>query len=218
MKITGLEVDGFGVWTDLRLDSLTDGLNVFYGPNEAGKSALRAFVRTVLFGFLSGSRSQDMQDLFSYPPVSGGAAAGAITLASSAERSYVIRRTEGPRGGPGMREMVVVTWLVKDMGLDDSVAVVTDGRFSGTNKGCAVAHITPEAADGGPLAVVQDDDIIEIDIPNEKLNINISSQQLKTRMDSWKLPKKRVAKGYLSIYARIAKSADKGAALNYREP
>lgn len=131
--------------------------------------------------------------------------------------AIVIVRYMGPKGDPGMRLLQRFLWLLAARGLQEKIAFLTDGRFSGTNKGCAVAHITPEAADGGPLAVVKDGDIIEIDIPNEKLNINISPQELKTRLDSWKLPNKRVEKGYLAIYAKMAKSADKGAALNYRD-
>jgi dihydroxyacid dehydratase/phosphogluconate dehydratase len=83
-----------------------------------------------------------------------------------------------------------------------------DGRFSGTNKGCAVAHITPEAADGGPLAVVKKGDLIEIDIPNEKLNILISFEKLQKRLDAWEAPQMRTEKGYLSIYSKMANSAD----------
>jgi dihydroxy-acid dehydratase len=91
-----------------------------------------------------------------------------------------------------------------------------DGRFSGTNKGCAVAHITPEAADGGPLAVVKDEDIIEVDIPNEKLNILISFKALQGRLDAWEAPQMKTEEGYLSIYSKIANSAHKSAALNYK--
>ena len=83
-----------------------------------------------------------------------------------------------------------------------------DGRYSGTNKGCAAAHITPEAADGGPLAVVKDEDIIEIDIPNEKLNLLISFEALQKRLDAWEAPQMMTEKGYLSFYHRMANSAD----------
>ena len=106
-------------------------------------------------------------------------------------------------------------WLLAAKNLQTEIALITDGRFSGTNKGCAVAHVTPEAADGGPLALVQDGDIIEIDIPNKKLNIDISPEDLARRHATWRPPLRKVNKGYLSIYARLAKPADKGAALNY---
>ena len=131
--------------------------------------------------------------------------------------TMVIVRYMGPKGDPGMRLLQRFLWLVAAKGMQEKIAFLTDGRFSGTNKGCAAAHIAPEAADGGPLAVVQDGDMIEIDIPNRKLNILISAEDLKARLDSWKLPEKKVDKGYLSIYARTTKSADKGAALDYTD-
>ncbi len=128
----------------------------------------------------------------------------------------VVVRNVGPRGDPGMRLLQRFLWQLAAKGLEDKIAFITDGRFSGTNKGCAVAHIAPEAAAGGPLAVVRDGDIIEIDIPNEKLNILLSLEELRERLEAWELPQKKVEKGYLAIYSRLAKSAEKGAALNYR--
>ena len=127
----------------------------------------------------------------------------------------VIVRYVGPKGDPGMRLLQRFLWLLAARDLQDKIAFITDGRFSGTNKGCAVAHITPEAADGGPLAIVKDGDIIEIDIPNEKLNILISNEELQKRLEAWDAPQMKTKKGYLSIYSKMAKSADKGAALNY---
>ncbi len=127
----------------------------------------------------------------------------------------VVVRYVGPKGDPGMRLLQRFLWLLAARGLQDKLAFITDGRFSGTNKGCAVAHITPEAADGGPLAVVKDGDIIEIDIPNEKLNILITNEELQKRLEAWETPQMKTKKGYLSIYSKMAKSADKGAALNY---
>ncbi len=127
----------------------------------------------------------------------------------------VLVRNVGPKGDPGMRLLQRFLWLLAAKGLQDKIAFITDGRFSGTNKGCAVAHITPEAADGGPLAVVIDGDVIEIDIPNEKLNILISSEELQKRLDAWEAPQTKTEKGYLSIYSKMANSADKGAALKY---
>ena len=128
----------------------------------------------------------------------------------------IVVRNVGPRGDPGMRLLQRFLWQLAAKGLEDKIAFITDGRFSGTNKGCAVAHIAPEAAAGGPLAVVRDGDIIEIDIPNEKLNILLSLEELRERLEAWELPQKKVEKGYLAIYSRLAKSAEKGAALNYR--
>ena len=128
----------------------------------------------------------------------------------------IVVRYVGPRGDPGMRLLQRFLWQLAAKELEDKIAFITDGRFSGTNKGCAVAHIAPEASAGGPLAVVRDADIIEIDIPNEKLNILLSPEELRERFEAWELPQKKVEKGYLAIYSRLAESAEKGAALNYK--
>jgi dihydroxy-acid dehydratase len=143
------------------------------------------------------------------------AACDALMADEISAGEIVIVRYMGPKGDPGMRLLQRFLWLLAAKGLQTRIAFMTDGRFSGTNKGCAVAHITPEAADGGPLAVVRDGDIIEIDIPNEKLNIDISPEELDVRLNAWQPPQKKVNKGYLSVYSKLAKPADKGAALNY---
>ncbi len=127
----------------------------------------------------------------------------------------VVVRYVGPRGDPGMRLLQRFLWMAAAKGMQDRIAFITDGRFSGTNKGCAVAHISPEAAEGGPLAVVQDGDLIEIDIPRQELNILVPPEEIATRLSAWSPPERRERKGYLSIYARMAKSAEKGAALDY---
>jgi dihydroxy-acid dehydratase len=130
--------------------------------------------------------------------------------------SVVVVRYVGPKGDPGMRLLQRFLWLLAAKGLQDKIAFITDGRFSGTNKGCAVGHIGPEAAEGGPLAVVADGDQIEIDIPEERIQLLVDEAELEKRLHSWSPPKSKVRKGYLSIYSRLAKSADKGAALNYQ--
>lgn len=127
----------------------------------------------------------------------------------------VIVRYMGPKGDPGMRLLQRFLWLLAARSMEDRIAFITDGRFSGTNKGCAVAHVTPEAAVGGPLAVVQDGDMVEIDILNEKLELLITPEELSERLSVWLPPETRARKGYLSIYGRMAKSAEKGAALDY---
>jgi dihydroxy-acid dehydratase len=129
------------------------------------------------------------------------------------EGEVLIIRYEGPKGGPGMREMVMATWLLVDMGLDKSIAIVTDGRFSGTSGGPCVGHIVPEAMDGGPIAILRDGDIIEIDIPSRKVSVELTDEEIKTRLASWKRPEPRVTKGYLAHFAKYATSADKGAYL-----
>ncbi|SHI55846.1 dihydroxy-acid dehydratase [Dethiosulfatibacter aminovorans DSM 17477] len=129
----------------------------------------------------------------------------------------VVIRYEGPKGGPGMPEMFKAMKLLYGMGLADKVALVTDGRFSGTNNGTFVGHISPEAQEGGPIAVVENGDIIEIDIPERKLNIEISDEEMKSRLEKWTAPKARVSEGYLYIYGKLAESADKGAIIKTRD-
>jgi len=122
---------------------------------------------------------------------------------------FVIRY-EGPKGGPGMREMLAPTSAIVGVGRDRDVALLTDGRFSGGSRGAAIGHISPEAAEGGPIAAVQNGDMIEIDIPGKKLNLLISDEELKKRLSQWKPPKKEL-KGYLKRYARLVQSANTGA-------
>jgi dihydroxy-acid dehydratase len=123
----------------------------------------------------------------------------------------VVIRYEGPKGGPGMREMLAPTSAIVGVGRDRDVALLTDGRFSGGSRGAAIGHISPEAAEGGPIAVVRNGDQIEIDIPGKKLNLLISDEELKERLSRWKPPKKEL-KGYLKRYARLVTSANTGAA------
>jgi len=122
----------------------------------------------------------------------------------------VVIRYEGPKGGPGMREMLAPTSAIVGIGRDRDVALLTDGRFSGGSRGAAIGHISPEAAEGGPIAVVRDGDQIEIDIPKKKLNLLISDDELKKRLSRWK-PQKKQLKGYLKRYARLVQSANTGA-------
>lgn len=128
----------------------------------------------------------------------------------------VVIRYEGPKGGPGMREMVVPLKVLKGRGLLTQVALISDGRFSGTNNGCFVGHISPEAAEGGPLAVVRDGDIISIDTDEKReLNIEISEEELAMRLREWKyVPKEAKVTGYMARYIKGVKSAAKGAILD----
>ena len=127
----------------------------------------------------------------------------------------IVIRNEGPKGGPGMQEMLSPTSYVIGAGLGESVALITDGRFSGGTKGACVGHISPEAAVGGPIGLLKDGDIIEIDIPNNKINVRLSAAELAERKKSWKPPKPRITKGYLAKYASMATSADTGAILKW---
>jgi len=122
----------------------------------------------------------------------------------------VVIRYEGPKGGPGMREMLAPTSAIVGVGRDRDVALLTDGRFSGGSRGAAIGHISPEAAEGGPIAAVQNGDMIEIDIPGKRLNLLISDEDLKKRLSEWK-PPKRELKGYLKRYAKLVQSAYTGA-------
>ncbi|MEE9120357.1 MAG: dihydroxy-acid dehydratase [Syntrophobacteria bacterium] len=132
------------------------------------------------------------------------------------EGEVVVIRYEGPKGGPGMREMYKAMKLLYGRGLALKTALVTDGRFSGTNNGCFVGHISPEAAEGGPIAVVQDGDTITVDIPNRSLHLEVSDEEIKARLGRWQRPEPKFKKGYLALYARLAESADKGAIIRHK--
>ena len=127
----------------------------------------------------------------------------------------LVIRNEGPKGGPGMQEMLSPTSYLVGAGLGESVALITDGRFSGGTKGACVGHISPEAAVGGPIGLLQNGDIIEIDIPKNKINVKLSDEELAVRKKNWSLPKPRITKGYLAKYASMATSADTGAILKW---
>ena len=141
------------------------------------------------------------------------AAMKAIMNSQIKEGMVVVIRYEGPRGGPGMREMLAPTAALVGMGLGESVALVTDGRFSGGTQGPCIGHVSPEAMVGGPIAMVEDGDEIVIDIPNRKLDINITEELLAKRKAKWTPPKPKIAQGMLARYARCVTSADKGAVL-----
>ncbi|HWQ73667.1 MAG TPA: dihydroxy-acid dehydratase [Desulfitobacteriaceae bacterium] len=123
----------------------------------------------------------------------------------------VVIRYEGPKGGPGMREMLNPTAVIAGMGL--RVALLTDGRFSGATRGACIGHVSPEAMEGGPLALLRDSDIIAIDIPQRKLEVKLSPEELKRRREAWVKPEPKVTTGYLARYARLVTSANTGAVL-----
>ena len=125
----------------------------------------------------------------------------------------VVIRYEGPKGGPGMREMLAVTAALAGQGLDSKVALITDGRFSGATRGASLGHCSPEAADGGPIALVEEGDLIELDINNYKITLKVSDEELEKRKAKWTAPEPKVKTGYLARYAKLVSSADKGAIL-----
>jgi len=128
----------------------------------------------------------------------------------------VVIRYEGPKGGPGMREMLAPTSALAGMGLAESVALLTDGRFSGGSRGAAIGHISPEAAEGGPIALVKEGDRISIDIPKRRITLRVSAEELRRRKKAWKPPRPKVQSGYLSRYASLVTSGSTGAILKDR--
>ncbi len=125
----------------------------------------------------------------------------------------IVIRYEGPKGGPGMREMLSPTSAIQGMGLADSVALITDGRFSGGTRGPCIGHVSPEAADGGPIAALRDGDKITIDIPRRILSVRLTDMEIKLRLAKWVKPPNKIKKGYLTRYAAQVTSASKGAVL-----
>ncbi|HIX72554.1 MAG TPA: dihydroxy-acid dehydratase [Candidatus Anaerobutyricum stercoripullorum] len=129
----------------------------------------------------------------------------------------VVIRYEGPKGGPGMREMLNPTSAIAGMGLGDSVALITDGRFSGASRGASIGHVSPEAAVGGPIALVEEGDIIKIDIPNHSLNVDISDEEMAARRAKWQPREPKIKDGYLLRYAALVTSGNKGAVLDVNQ-
>ncbi|MBI3999172.1 MAG: dihydroxy-acid dehydratase, partial [Candidatus Omnitrophica bacterium] len=123
----------------------------------------------------------------------------------------VVIRYEGPKGGPGMREMLGVTAAIVGEGLGDSVALLTDGRFSGATHGLMAGHIAPEAVDRGPIAILKNGDSITFDIPKRRLDVTLTKAEIAKRFKSWKSPKPRYTTGVMAKYARLVSSASKGA-------
>lgn len=135
----------------------------------------------------------------------------AITGNKVKKGDVVVVRYEGPKGGPGMREMLAPTAMIVGMGLGESVALVTDGRFSGGTRGPCIGHVSPEAMEGGPIALIKQGDIIELDIPARRITLKVSEVELKKRRALWKPPEPKIKKGWLSRYAKVVTSANTGA-------
>jgi dihydroxy-acid dehydratase len=139
-------------------------------------------------------------------------AAGAAILGGAIRPGdIVVIRYEGPRGGPGMREMLSPTSAIAGMGLDKEVALITDGRFSGGTRGAAIGHISPEAADGGPIALVAEGDLIKIDIPAKTITLAVDDAELARRREAWRPPAPKITRGYLARYSRQVSSGSDGA-------
>jgi dihydroxy-acid dehydratase len=141
------------------------------------------------------------------------AAMKAIVNKKVQKGDVVVIRYEGPVGGPGMREMLSPTAAIAGMGLSESVALITDGRFSGATRGPCIGHVSPEAAVGGPIAVLRDGDKIEIDVPGRKLNVKLNDEELNQRLKSWAAKEPNVKKGYLVRYSQLVQPAHKGSVL-----
>ncbi len=138
-------------------------------------------------------------------------ASRAIMASEINKGDVVVIRYEGPMGGPGMREMLTPTAAIAGMGLDADVALITDGRFSGGTRGAAIGHVSPEAMQGGPIALVAEGDLIEIDIPSKRISLVVEPQVLKTRESAWQQPDQKIKQGYMARYARGVSSASQGA-------
>ncbi|MDE7422324.1 MAG: dihydroxy-acid dehydratase [Lachnospiraceae bacterium] len=140
-------------------------------------------------------------------------AIAAIKGGKIVEGDVVVIRYEGPKGGPGMREMLNPTSAIAGMGLGSSVALITDGRFSGASRGASIGHVSPEAAVGGPIALIEEGDIIQIDIPGLSLNVKLSDEELAKRKEKWQPKEPKVTTGYLARYAKMVTSGNRGAIL-----
>ncbi|MCL2743101.1 MAG: dihydroxy-acid dehydratase, partial [Planctomycetaceae bacterium] len=186
--------------------SQTGGLAILYG-NLAPKGAV---VKTagVLPNMLKHTGPAVVFD--SEPEAYEGIVSGKVKAGD-----VVVIRFEGPKGGPGMQEMLGPTAAIKGVKLDDSVALITDGRFSGGTAGACIGHVSPEAAAGGPIGLLRNGDIIEIDMPNRSLNVAVSEEELQSRTSSGLPDNRKHFTGYLAKYAKLASSADTGGVLEF---
>ena len=185
--------------------SKTGGLAVLFGSlAENGAVVKRSAVAPEMLVHSGKARVFDSEE----------EAISAIYDSKISKGDVVVIRYEGPAGGPGMREMLSPTSAIAGMGLDKDVALITDGRFSGATRGAAIGHISPEAANGGTIAYIKEGDIINIDIPNYKIDIDISADELQKRKSEMQIKKKENLKGYIARYAKNVSSADKGAVID----
>lgn len=182
----------------------TGGLAVLFGNvAERGSVVKRSAVAPEMLTHSGPARVFDSED----------EAIAAIYGGEINSGDVVVIRYEGPKGGPGMREMLSPTSAIAGMGLDKSVALITDGRFSGATRGASIGHVCPEAADGGVIALIEEGDRITIDIPNYSVTLDVPADVLAERRKRWKSPAPRVTRGYLARYAKLVSSASEGAVL-----
>jgi dihydroxy-acid dehydratase len=142
---------------------------------------------------------------------SEGACFDAVSQRQIKAGDVVVIRYEGPKGGPGMREMLQVTAAISGQGLGEHVALITDGRFSGATRGFTAGHVAPEAAVGGPIAIINEGDTITIDIPNRSIQVELSEEEIQRRLGQWQAPAPKYTTGALAKYARLVSSAARGA-------
>jgi dihydroxy-acid dehydratase len=186
--------------------SLEGGLAVLFGNlSPDGCITKPAAIHPDMHSFRGRARCFDSEETATQAVLDGKIQPGDV----------VVVRYEGPKGGPGMREMSTTIKVLYGRGLHLSAAIVTDGRFSGTNSGCFAGHISPEAADGGPIAAVRDGDGITIDIPNRSIRLEIDDAALRSRLAKWSRPPAKSFGGYLDLYARLASSSAEGARLHF---
>lgn len=178
------------------------GLAIIFGNLAPGGAVVKqSAVEPEAWVFSGSARVFDGED----------AAVAALTAKQINKGEVIVIRSEGPKGGPGMREMLTATAIISGMGWGKDVALITDGRFSGATRGAAIGHVSPESAEGGPIGLLRDGDIIRIDIPNKRLDVDLADEELARRRAEWKAPEPSVKDGYLARYARSVSSASKGA-------
>jgi len=207
-NVAGAQVpDGKIIRTMAQPWSEGGGLAILRG-NLAPNTAITkpAAIAPQMHRFTGQARCFDSEEAANQAILDGAVQAGEV----------VVIRYEGPKGGPGMREMFTAMKLLYGRGLALKTAVVTDGRFSGTNNGCFVGHVSPEAAEGGPLAAVRDGDVITIDIPSRSLHLDVLDEEIEARLAQWQRPEPKFKTGYLALYARLSESADKGAIIRHK--
>ena len=182
--------------------STTGGISILFGNLAAEGSVVKsAAVAPEMLVHRGPARVFDSEE----------AATEAIMNKKVRSGEVIVIRYEGPRGGPGMREMLTATSLLSGMGMDKEVALITDGRFSGATRGAAIGHVSPEAAEKGAIAAIRDGDIIRIDIPNRKLEVELDQSEIEKRLSSLPLFEPRVKAGYLKRYSDQVTSASTGA-------